>query len=69
MKTAEYLTISTYQAKLGLAQLPAGSRVLELGCGWGSLSLANAAKYGHVGVLEVIGDSHRTALGGRPSTA
>jgi cyclopropane-fatty-acyl-phospholipid synthase len=42
---AEDLTIASYQQKLGLAELPAGSRVLELGCGWGSLSLTNAAKY------------------------
>ena len=34
---AESLTIAIYQEKAGLPSLPAGSRVLELGCGWGSL--------------------------------
>lgn len=42
---AEELTIAKYQEKLGLDSLSAGSRVLELGCGWGSLTLANAARY------------------------
>jgi cyclopropane-fatty-acyl-phospholipid synthase len=42
---AESITIANYQRKLGLDALPAGSRVLELGCGWGSLSLSNAEKY------------------------
>jgi len=42
---AETLTVSIYQELAGLAKLPAGSRVLELGCGWGSLSLANAERF------------------------
>ena len=42
---AETLTIGIYQEKLGLASLPAGARVLELGCGWGSLTLANAERF------------------------
>ena len=42
---AEALTIGIYQEKAGLADLPKGARVLELGCGWGSLTLANAARY------------------------
>ena len=42
---AEALTIGIYQERAGLASLPAGSRVLELGCGWGSLLLANAERY------------------------
>lgn len=45
LAAAEDLTVATYQEKLGLADLPSGSRVLELGCGWGSLSLTNAAKF------------------------
>ena len=42
---AEDYTIAIYQEKAGLAGLAPGARVLELGCGWGSLSLANAAKF------------------------
>ena len=42
---AEDYTIALYQEKAGLAGLAPGARVLELGCGWGSLSLANAAKF------------------------
>ena len=42
---AETFTIESYQAKADLASLPAGGRVLELGCGWGSLTLANAARF------------------------
>ncbi|EOD34093.1 hypothetical protein EMIHUDRAFT_471594 [Emiliania huxleyi CCMP1516] len=42
---AEALTLATYQERLGLASLPAGSRVLECGCGWGSLTLTNAARF------------------------
>jgi len=42
---AEDRTIRIYQDRAGLAELPDGARVLELGCGWGSLSLANAARF------------------------
>lgn len=42
---AESFTIAIYQEKAGLPSLPAGSRVLELGCGWGSLTLANATRF------------------------
>ena len=42
---AETYTIALYQELAGIASLRAGSRVLELGCGWGSLSLANAARW------------------------
>ena len=42
---AEEFTIRIYQDKAGLAELPAGARVLELGCGWGSLTLSNAARF------------------------
>lgn len=42
---AERYTVRLYQDKAGLADLPAGSRVLELGCGWGSLSLSNAERF------------------------
>jgi len=48
LAAAEEFTLATYQDKLGLAELPAGSRVLELGCGWGSLTLTNAARYPHL---------------------
>ena len=42
---AEAATLLIYQEKAGLSSLPKGSRVLELGCGWGSLTLANAARF------------------------
>ena len=42
---AEIYTIARYQDMLGL---PNGSRVLELGCGWGSLSLSNAERFPHL---------------------
>ena len=42
---AETFTLRKYQELAGLSELPAGSRVLELGCGWGSLSLANAERF------------------------
>ena len=42
---AEEQTIKKYQQKLGLAELPPGSRVLEIGNGWGSLCLANARRF------------------------
>lgn len=45
---AEIHTISVYQKHVGLESLPKGARVLELGCGWGSLSLDNAAKFPHL---------------------
>lgn len=45
---AETYTIAVYQDKAGLAGLPKGARVLELGCGWGSLSLSNAERFPHL---------------------
>jgi len=42
---AESATLLIYQEKAGLSSLPKGSKVLELGCGWGSLTLANAARF------------------------
>ena len=45
---AEAYTISRYQKLAKLEELPSGASVLELGCGWGSLSLANAKKYPHL---------------------
>ena len=45
---AEAYTISRYQTLAKLDELPSGASVLELGCGWGSLSLANAEKYPHL---------------------
>jgi cyclopropane-fatty-acyl-phospholipid synthase len=45
---AEELTLRRYQDMVGLDKLPAGARVLELGCGWGSLSLTNAARFPHL---------------------
>lgn len=45
---AETFTIRHYQQRVGLDKLPKGSRVLELGCGWGSLSLSNAERYPHL---------------------
>lgn len=45
---AEEYTIRIYQEKAGLDKLPSGARVLELGCGWGSLSLSNAERFPHL---------------------
>lgn len=45
---AEEYTIRRYQEMMGLDDLAAGSRVLETGCGWGSLCLANAKRYPHL---------------------
>lgn len=42
---AEVYTIRKYQEMARLDSLEPGSRVLELGCGWGSLTLANAERY------------------------
>ena len=42
---AELFTLNRYQQLAGLDELPSGSRVLELGCGWGSLTLCNAARF------------------------
>ena len=42
---AEANTIRIYQDRAGLDKLPDGARVLELGCGWGSLSLKNAERF------------------------
>lgn len=42
---AEEATILIYQERAGLASLAPGSKVLELGCGWGSLTLANAQRF------------------------
>lgn len=42
---AELYTLRKYQRLACLDGLVAGSRVLELGCGWGSLSIANARQY------------------------
>ena len=45
---AEVYTLAVYQDKAGFADLPKGARVLELGCGWGSLSLSNAERFPHL---------------------
>lgn len=45
---AEEYTVAVYQQRAGLGALRSGARVLELGCGWGSLTLANAQKYPHL---------------------
>jgi len=45
---AETVTLKRYQTLAGLEKLAPGSRVLELGCGWGSLSLDNAERYPHL---------------------
>lgn len=45
---AEAYTIQRYQAFLKLETLPRGAKVLELGCGWGSLCLQNAKRYPHL---------------------
>ena len=45
---AEEYTIKRYQTLANLESLPSGAYVLELGCGWGSLSLTNAEKYPHL---------------------
>jgi cyclopropane-fatty-acyl-phospholipid synthase len=48
LEKAEAYTVRRYQDTVGLSRLPEGSRVLELGCGWGSLSLANAKRFPHL---------------------
>ena len=42
---AENYTLAEYCRRLGLNKLSAGANVLEVGCGWGSLSLFMAEKY------------------------
>ena len=42
---AEVFTLNRYQELAGLEKLQPGSKVLELGCGWGSLTLSNAARF------------------------
>ncbi len=37
------------------AQLADGQRILELGCGWGSLCLANAEKFPHARITAISG--------------
>ena len=44
-----------YAQRAQLDALPAGARVLDLGCGWGSLSLWLAEHYPH---LEIVGFSN-----------
>lgn len=45
---AESNTLAGYQKRLGLDALPKGAKVLECGCGWGSLTLENAKTYPHL---------------------
>ncbi|MGQ0502487.1 MAG: SAM-dependent methyltransferase [Panacagrimonas sp.] len=52
LETAEELMLMTYLGRLGVAD---GMRVLDLGCGWGSVSLWLAAKFPGV---EVVGLSN-----------
>lgn len=52
LETAEELMLKTYLDRLGVAD---GMRVLDLGCGWGSVSLWLAAKFPGV---EVVGLSN-----------
>ena len=44
LQQAETYTLTKYCAKLELSKLPSNSTVLEVGCGWGSLSLFMAEK-------------------------
>lgn len=48
LNNAEANTISEYQKHLQLDDLVEGDIVLEIGNGWGSLCLTNAAKYPHL---------------------
>ena len=48
LNEAEEYTLKKYQDKMALSNLSVNSRVLEIGCGWGSLSLYNARKYPHI---------------------
>lgn len=52
---AETAMLRLYAQRARLDELPAGARVLDLGCGWGSLSLWLAEHYPH---LEVVGLSN-----------
>jgi cyclopropane-fatty-acyl-phospholipid synthase len=44
----ESQTIHKYQRKLRLDELEPGDKILEIGCGWGSLLLTNAHDYPHL---------------------
>ena len=48
LNEAEEYTLKKYQEKMGLSKLPVNSCILEIGCGWGSLSLYNARKFPHL---------------------
>ncbi|MBH1987152.1 MAG: class I SAM-dependent methyltransferase [Burkholderiales bacterium] len=52
---AEEAMMRLYAERAQLDALPAGARVLDLGCGWGSLSLWLAERYPH---LQVVGFSN-----------
>ena len=52
---AEEAMLRIYAQRAQLDDLPAGARVLDLGCGWGSLSLWLAEKYPH---LQIVGFSN-----------
>jgi cyclopropane-fatty-acyl-phospholipid synthase len=45
---SEENTFRIYQENMEMIHLEPDTNVLEIGCGWGSLSLTNAAKYPHV---------------------
>ena len=48
LNEAEEYTLKKYQEKMELSKLPTNSRILEIGCGWGSLSLYNARNFPHL---------------------
>jgi len=45
---AETVTFESYLAKNDMDSVPTGGRILEIGCGWGSLLLYSAQRYPHL---------------------
>jgi cyclopropane-fatty-acyl-phospholipid synthase len=50
LEAAQKAKLDLVCRKLGLHQLPAGARLLDVGCGWGSMLLHAAQHYGVTGV-------------------
>ncbi|WP_042412763.1 class I SAM-dependent methyltransferase [Streptacidiphilus anmyonensis] len=50
LEAAQEAKLDLVCRKLGLHQLPPGSRLLDVGCGWGSMLLHAARRYGVTGV-------------------
>ncbi len=68
LEAAEEAALEETAARAGLAD---GQSILELGCGWGSLSLWMAARFPAAEILAVSNSASQRALhrGGRPRRA